>query len=95
MTGSSMVDKWHTPTMNTTIDKAGRVVIPKQMRDALGLAEGGEVEVVEEDGRIVISPRPAAKQLVERDGVLVCVVNEDVPALSARDVRDVLDSVRR
>ena len=81
--------------MNTTIDKAGRVVIPKHMRDALGLGDGGEVEVVEDDGRIVISPRSAAKRLVERDGVLVCEVSEDLPALSARDVRDVLDAVRR
>ncbi|MDO8391162.1 MAG: AbrB/MazE/SpoVT family DNA-binding domain-containing protein [Actinomycetota bacterium] len=81
--------------MNTTIDKAGRVVIPKPMREALGLLEGGEVELAEEDGRIIISPRAVAKQLVERDGVLVCVASDPVPPLTALDVREVLDSVRR
>jgi AbrB family looped-hinge helix DNA binding protein len=80
--------------MHTTIDKAGRVVIPKPMRAALGLSEGGEVDVVEEDGRIIISPRSVAKRLVEREGVLVCVSGDDVPTLTARDVRDVLDAVR-
>jgi AbrB family looped-hinge helix DNA binding protein len=31
--------------MQLTMDKAGRLVIPKALRDALGLGEGGVVDV--------------------------------------------------
>lgn len=39
-------------TMRTTIDSAGRVVVPKQVRDAAGLQAGCEVEI-EWDGDAV------------------------------------------
>ena len=81
--------------MLTTIDKAGRVVIPKAFREAIGLADGGDVEVTEEDGRVVISPRPIGKHLVTSDGVLVCVADGQVPPLTADQVRGVLEAVRR
>ncbi|MGI8652333.1 MAG: AbrB/MazE/SpoVT family DNA-binding domain-containing protein, partial [Geodermatophilaceae bacterium] len=31
--------------MRTTIDRLGRLVIPKSIRDELGLAGGGEVDI--------------------------------------------------
>jgi AbrB family looped-hinge helix DNA binding protein len=36
---------WYNNGMKTTIDKAGRVVIPAQLRDRAGLAAGTELEV--------------------------------------------------
>jgi AbrB family looped-hinge helix DNA binding protein len=81
--------------MQTSIDKAGRLVIPLALREAVGLAEGGKVEVVESDGRIIISPQPVAKHMVERSGVLVCEPNELLPELTAETVRALLESGRR
>jgi AbrB family looped-hinge helix DNA binding protein len=81
--------------MRTTIDKAGRVVIPKSFRESIGLADGGDVEVTEEDGRVIISPRPVGKRLINRGGVLVCVADGEVPALTANQVREVLEAIRR
>lgn len=40
--------------MRTTIDKAGRVVVPKKIRDAMGLTAGTPIDIIYEDGRIVI-----------------------------------------
>ena len=41
--------------MRTTIDAAGRVVLPADVRDALGLAAGSEVDLVLIEGRIEIT----------------------------------------
>jgi AbrB family looped-hinge helix DNA binding protein len=81
--------------MSSTIDKAGRLVIPKPLRAMIGLPDGGEVEVSEEDGRLVISPAPVTKRIEERDGVLVCVPDSEVPTLTTDAVRQVLESMRR
>jgi AbrB family looped-hinge helix DNA binding protein len=35
--------------MRTTIDRAGRVVIPAQIRDRAGLRPGAELEITEDD----------------------------------------------
>ena len=47
--------------MKTTIDKAGRVVIPARLRERAGLAPGTELDVRLEDGSILLVrhvPRP-------------------------------------
>ncbi|MET0420492.1 MAG: AbrB/MazE/SpoVT family DNA-binding domain-containing protein, partial [Acidimicrobiia bacterium] len=38
--------------MRTTIDGAGRIVVPKALRDSLNLTGGTEVELVEHDGTL-------------------------------------------
>lgn len=55
--------------MRTTIDGAGRLVIPKQLRDRLGLTQG-EVEVVADGAGLRVEPL-ATDLLEERAGRLV------------------------
>ena len=82
--------------MRTTIDAAGRVVIPKQLRQAASLEPGQELEVTERDGRIEIEPVSAPVHLVERDGFLAAEsADEEAPALTASEVRDLLERTRR
>lgn len=46
--------------MNTlTMTQNGRVVIPKALRDQLGLHEGDEIVAEIEDGRLILSTRAA------------------------------------
>ncbi|MGH3589114.1 MAG: AbrB/MazE/SpoVT family DNA-binding domain-containing protein [Pseudonocardia sp.] len=82
--------------MRTTIDAAGRVVIPKQLRKAASLEPGQELEIVERDGRIEIEPLSAPVQLVERDGFLAAEAPDaDAPELTTSDVRELLERTRR
>ncbi len=55
--------------MRATIDKAGRLVIPKQLRDEVGLRPG-EVEVTAYGAGLRVEPL-AGESLDERDGRLV------------------------
>ncbi|HWD72701.1 MAG TPA: AbrB/MazE/SpoVT family DNA-binding domain-containing protein [Actinomycetota bacterium] len=55
--------------MRTTIDKAGRLVIPKPLRDQVGLVPG-EVEVIADGAGLRVEPL-AGDELVEEDGRLV------------------------
>lgn len=82
--------------MRTTIDGAGRVVIPKQLRQAASLVPGQELEIVERDGRIEIEPVPSAMALIERDSFLAAELEGDGNAtLTADEVRDHLERTRR
>lgn len=55
--------------MRATIDKAGRLVIPKALRDHLGLRPG-EVEVIADGASLRVEPL-TGDSLVERDGRFV------------------------
>jgi AbrB family looped-hinge helix DNA binding protein len=55
--------------MKATIDKAGRLVIPKSLRDSLGLRPG--VVEVRAEGTGIRVEVPADESLEERDGRLV------------------------
>jgi|SRR5215218_3366787 len=80
--------------MRTTIDKAGRIVVPKPMRAALGLADGGEVVVELDDGRLVISPAPVSKRVEIRDGWPTIVADSSIPTLTGEIIRATLDDIR-
>lgn len=82
--------------MRATIDGAGRVVIPKQLRQAAALEPGQELEITEHDGRIEIEPVPVPVRLVERDGFLAAEVDDaDAQQLTTEGVRDLLERTRR
>lgn len=82
--------------MKATIDRAGRVVIPKSMREELGLRGGEELEITARDGRIEIEPTSPPMALVERDGFLAAEIEgNEPPTLTANDVREVLERLRR
>jgi AbrB family looped-hinge helix DNA binding protein len=77
--------------MRATIDKAGRLVIPKALRDRLGL-RSGVVEVVPDGAGLRIEP-VTGEGLETRSGRLV-IPASGVP-LSDEDVRALRDADRR
>ena len=81
--------------MRTTIDRAGRIVVPKALRDAIGLSGGQEVEVSARDGRLEREVAPTAMRLEKRGRHLVAVADTAMPALTADLVRKTLEQTRR
>lgn len=77
--------------MRTTIDVAGRLVIPKRIRERLGLRGNDQVEITERDGRIEIEPAPTGVELVREGSVLVARPERPLPPLTDEIVRETLD----
>ena len=66
-----MVLKWYIYGMRTTIDKAGRVVIPAAVRERAGLSAGTELEVTTDEIGIRLERVATAPRLVKVGGRLV------------------------
>lgn len=81
--------------MKTTLDAAGRLVVPKALRQALGLKAGLPLEIRAGDGRLEIEIAPTPMRLKKRGKGLVAVPEQELPALTAEEVRETLERVRR
>ena len=57
--------------METTLDRFGRIIIPKGVRDDMGLEAGAILQIEKEGGKIVLQPVHGEPQLMEKKGVLV------------------------
>jgi AbrB family looped-hinge helix DNA binding protein len=78
-----------------TIDRAGRVVVPKPMREQLGLTPGQEIEIRVRDGKILeIEPSSVPMHVERRGRVAVIVPDEPVPVMTADEVREVMERQR-
>lgn len=81
--------------MRTTIDSAGRIVVPKALRDSVGLTAGQPLDIVARDGRLEIVPEPTPMRLVDEGDGVVAVADAEMPPLTADLVRDTLEQTRR
>ena len=70
-------------------------MIPKPLRDRLGLGHGKSIEIHERDGRNEIEPAPTAMSLVRRRAGPVAVPEEKLQPLTDEVVRETLERVRR
>ncbi len=64
--------------MMTTLDKFGRVIIPKKFREHLGISFNTSLNISEDGRRIVIEPIQEKEPLVDKDGILVFTGKLDI-----------------
>lgn len=72
------------------IDKAGRLVVPKKMRDALHLVPGTRLTLQQEGEAIVLRQEAAPRGLYMKNGTWV----HDSGLPPSRDVRDWIEADR-
>jgi AbrB family looped-hinge helix DNA binding protein len=81
--------------MRTTIDAAGRIVVPKRLRDEMGLQPGQILELEVCDGRLQVEIAPVDIRLEKRRHGPVAVPEQQIPTLTADTVRRALERTRR
>ncbi len=81
--------------MKTTIDSAGRIVIPSGIRTATGLEPGTVVEVAVHEGVVSIEPAAAEVRIVRRGKLRVAVLKTQSATLSEDEVRSVREQIRK
>jgi AbrB family looped-hinge helix DNA binding protein len=72
--------------MNITIDSAGRLVVPKAIREEAELRPDMPLTIRCRDGRVEIEPAPQPVTRIKKGRIAVAVA-EDVPPLSGETVR--------
>ena len=73
-------------TTKLTLDRAGRVVIPKPLRDELQLAPGDALDLESEGEQITLRPARGALPLRKEDGIWVLRTGDPLPASVADQV---------
>ena len=75
-----------------TVDKAGRMVLPKKVRDELRLEPGDTLQLVSDGEQLTLRPSRSASRLRTKQGIWVLSVG--TPILAAETDR-VLDDIRQ
>ena len=80
--------------METTIDKAGRLVVPKAIREASRLYPGTRVRFRVRYGRVEIEPVPLDVSLERHGSTVVAVPREGRPELTVAEVNETTANLR-
>lgn len=78
--------------MKASIDSVGRIVVPKPLRDALGLTPGSTVDISRYGAGLQLVPSGRTARLVEEGGVLVATGDIEI---DDEDVLGLIDAGRR
>ncbi len=79
--------------MRTTIDAAGRLVVPKGLRDELGFAAGTELTLQAVDGRLEVAVPSRVRVETGPHGIRFAA--DEVDSLGSERVRDLIERSRR
>ena len=81
--------------MRITIDSVGRLVVPKALRDELGITGAAELEIEARDGVIELAVADVPARVEDRPGGVVIATDAPMKPLTVEDVRASIDRSRR
>jgi AbrB family looped-hinge helix DNA binding protein len=81
--------------MRVAIDRVGRMVIPKTLRDELGVRGPTELELTAVDGRLELSVADVPAHVEDRGGFPVIVAEEAIEKMSIEETRAAVERIRR
>jgi bifunctional DNA-binding transcriptional regulator/antitoxin component of YhaV-PrlF toxin-antitoxin module len=81
--------------MRVAIDGVGRLVIPKSLREELGVDGPADLELTVADGRLELTVSDVPARVQERGGLPVIVTDEPIQPLSVDEARAAVERVRR
>lgn len=85
------------PSMSSkvTLDRAGRVVLPKAVRDEMHLSPGDTLDLTVEGDEVTLRPRRNATPLQKERGVWVFRTGEPLAATETEETLRAIRSQRR
>jgi AbrB family looped-hinge helix DNA binding protein len=81
--------------MRVAIDGVGRLVIPKALREELGVHGATDLELTAADGRLELTVADVPAHIEERDGFPVIVTDRPMEPMSVAEARTAVDRIRR
>jgi AbrB family looped-hinge helix DNA binding protein len=81
--------------MRITIDSVGRLVVPKVLRDELGITDATEVEIEARDGVIELMVADVPARVEAQSSGVVIATEAPMKPLTTEDVRAAIDRTRR
>jgi AbrB family looped-hinge helix DNA binding protein len=80
--------------IQTTIDSAGRLLLPKTVRDEAGVLPGMALRVSVQNGRIELEPVAREVRIVQKGPLRIAVPVEEGPSLTEETVERVRREIR-
>jgi bifunctional DNA-binding transcriptional regulator/antitoxin component of YhaV-PrlF toxin-antitoxin module len=81
--------------MRVAIDGVGRLVIPKALREELGVDGPADLELTAADGRLELTVADVPAHVEQRGGLPVIVTDRPIEPLSVAETRAAVERVRR
>jgi AbrB family looped-hinge helix DNA binding protein len=80
--------------MKATIDKAGRIVIPKDVRRITGMHAGQKVEFIIQEGDVLLHPMEVPKRAVRRGQFTFIAPEGPIEPLTDEIIEKTLTKIR-
>jgi len=80
--------------MQIAIDRSGRIVVPKEIREELGLRAGVPLQIRIRDGRVEIEPAPRTVRIVTKGHLRVAEPLEPSEPLTTEQVTSTTAELR-
>ena len=86
---------WYYTGMRVTIDRAGRVVIPAQVRSKIGLSAGTEMVLEVDESSVRLTRAAPGPRLVRRGKRLVVIPSVNLKSAPALDIPAMVEEERK